>query len=550
MRRSRRRAMKNIRSVVVALGLAALAGRAQAENVISVGYAEASPGDRGVQVIVTATNDVAIHAYSLAVAYPANVLELTAISTQGTHVEQLAPDYVAPRLDNQLGIGTLGVIFSFREDAKLKELAPLETGSRPRILARLTFNVLASAPGGAYPVRLLDGIGTPASFNRFSTRGTSIVPRLEDGLFVVSGGHVLTLEKKYLFPGLAASPKIRAYAQHPDPIGGFQIGFTYAKSVLELRDATWAGTSLDMTLGRLGKIEFWVWKTDVNYSPSLARAAAACLFDYNAPFDEGQILPPCTSSPTCRDLVVFTFSLKADADKISQYFDLDLENTGRPGDVDNRFISGVLIGDRSIDPRLVDGRIYFSQGSLRGRLVEALSDEAVSGARVVTDPDGYAATTDSQGRFLLPDLPAGKYSLVVSKAGYYPGRFSSRGDSSGPILVRGEGQTDDVGVLAVYKIPSGTIFVRGRINSDRKIDLSDSIALLNHLFHGHPEPPCLLAADTNDDNRVDLSDAVWLLNHLFLGGPEPPPPYNPDGSGCGPDPTPGSNLACNEIECF
>lgn len=535
------------KTILLALALGPLAAPGRAENVMSVGYGEAAPGARGVPVVVTASNDVPLHGYSVALAYPANVLRLTSVSTEGTHVAALAPDFVAPRIDNDLGIATLGVIFSFRENATLKELPALPAGSRPRIVARLSFDVLPSAVGGSYRLELVDGIGTPANFNRFSDRGASIAPRLEDGTFVVAGGNILTLEKKFLFPGLPAAPKIRAYVQHPEPLLGFQIGFTFSKSVLELRDATWAGTSLGVILGNIGKIETWNWKVDLDYSPSLARADVASLFDALPPIDENQVLPPCTSSPTCQDVAILTFALQADADKVSQYFDLHLEDTGRPGDIDNRFI----VVDRSLDPRLVDGRIYFSQGNLRGRVVEALSGEPVSGATVVTDPDGYTAKTDASGAFLLSGLPAGPYRLILSKEGFYTARHGVVESSGRPIVVQGDGKTDDAGDLPIYQVPpSGRIFVRGRVNGDRKIDLSDAVSLLGHLFRGEPEPSCMLAADTNDDNRVDLSDAIWLLNHLFLGGPEPPPPFDATGAGCGPDPTPGSGLDCREIECF
>ncbi len=33
----------------------------------------------------------------------------------------------------------------------------------------------------------------------------------------------------------------------------------------------------------------------------------------------------------------------------------------------------------------------------------------------------------------------------------------------------------------------------------------------------------------NFDGRIEISDALYLLNHLFAGGPEPPVPYPNDG---------------------
>ena len=52
-------------------------------------------------------------------------------------------------------------------------------------------------------------------------------------------------------------------------------------------------------------------------------------------------------------------------------------------------------------------------------------------------------------------------------------------------------------------------------------------------------PGDVKSADTNDDGKIDLSDAVALLNHLFLGALPPPPPF-PD---CGTDGT-EDGLSC------
>jgi hypothetical protein len=74
----------------------------------------------------------------------------------------------------------------------------------------------------------------------------------------------------------------------------------------------------------------------------------------------------------------------------------------------------------------------------------------------------------------------------------------------------------------------------GDANQDGKLDVSDAIWLLGHLFVGeHPVLPCegrtagnpgpgeLALLDGNGDSRLDLSDAIYMLQYLFLGG-EPP----------------------------
>ena len=82
-------------------------------------------------------------------------------------------------------------------------------------------------------------------------------------------------------------------------------------------------------------------------------------------------------------------------------------------------------------------------------------------------------------------------------------------------------------------------FMRGDINDDATMDLSDGINLLAYLFTGGTEPGCFDGADTNDDGALNLADAILILSHLFTGGPPPVEPYN----GCGSDPT-ADSLDC------
>jgi hypothetical protein len=83
-------------------------------------------------------------------------------------------------------------------------------------------------------------------------------------------------------------------------------------------------------------------------------------------------------------------------------------------------------------------------------------------------------------------------------------------------------------------------FNRGDANADAQINITDPIVILNWLFSGGPEPPCLDAADADDNSFITMEDAVYLLDHLSQGGPPPPPPYyaSPGGNGqCGFDGT-------------
>ena len=77
---------------------------------------------------------------------------------------------------------------------------------------------------------------------------------------------------------------------------------------------------------------------------------------------------------------------------------------------------------------------------------------------------------------------------------------------------------------------------RGRASGSLRRDRDPRLAV--------PRRPGCRAARTrrtrNDSGRVDLSDGVYLLGHLFLGGPEPPPPFADPGI----DPTPDELARC------
>jgi len=75
-------------------------------------------------------------------------------------------------------------------------------------------------------------------------------------------------------------------------------------------------------------------------------------------------------------------------------------------------------------------------------------------------------------------------------------------------------------------------FIRGDVNLDGRVDITDAFATLNHLFLGFAPPSCLDAADTNDDGELSLADPVYSLSHLFTGGEGLPAPNE-----CGVDPT-------------
>ena len=85
----------------------------------------------------------------------------------------------------------------------------------------------------------------------------------------------------------------------------------------------------------------------------------------------------------------------------------------------------------------------------------------------------------------------------------------------------------------------GGPFIRGDVEVDATINLSDAVRILGFLFLGGDLLECEDAADIDDDGDVNINDAIRLLNFLFLGGPSPANPYpaagrdwKGDGLGC------------------
>ena len=63
--------------------------------------------------------------------------------------------------------------------------------------------------------------------------------------------------------------------------------------------------------------------------------------------------------------------------------------------------------------------------------------------------------------------------------------------------------------------------MRGDVDEDETVTLTDAIRILQYLFSGGEEIHCLAMADANRDSNVDLTDAVYILGFLFLGGNNP-----------------------------
>jgi hypothetical protein len=88
-------------------------------------------------------------------------------------------------------------------------------------------------------------------------------------------------------------------------------------------------------------------------------------------------------------------------------------------------------------------------------------------------------------------------------------------------------------------LPPAPRFVRGDANLDERVDLSDAVKLVGHLFRGLAAG-CADALDADDSGALNITDAIFVLEFVFRGGASPPPPFPARGV----DPTGGDALGC------
>ncbi|HAK96713.1 MAG TPA: hypothetical protein DCM87_17400 [Planctomycetes bacterium] len=95
--------------------------------------------------------------------------------------------------------------------------------------------------------------------------------------------------------------------------------------------------------------------------------------------------------------------------------------------------------------------------------------------------------------------------------------------------------------IAISDDPIEVRFIRGEINGDGRITISDAVMLLRYLFSGQFLPyDCPEAVDCNDDKSINVGDAIYLLGYQFSSGPQPPAPF-PE---CGTVPADANFLGC------
>ena len=109
------------------------------------------------------------------------------------------------------------------------------------------------------------------------------------------------------------------------------------------------------------------------------------------------------------------------------------------------------------------------------------------------------------------------------------------------VEVFGFGSTGDVVGTAQITVVIDSLslpFVRGDVRGDGRVNLSDAVTVLLHLFRGQ-SLGCRDAADVDDDGSIRLDDVLAILEYLFRGGQAPELPF----------PSPGRDPSEDDLDC-
>ncbi|HLU46802.1 MAG TPA: dockerin type I repeat-containing protein, partial [Planctomycetota bacterium] len=190
---------------------------------------------------------------------------------------------------------------------------------------------------------------------------------------------------------------------------------------------------------------------------------------------------------------------------------------------------------------------FASNGSLAGNCAPIFVGEPI-GIGLTYDPiqnaflgafeDGLVRELFAQAACSFSD-----YSFTLEALGpsYEDDGFTGGLQISGNTLLVASQSSN--ALFRVLLFPFSPDFVRGDVNADEAVNLTDVVSIATYLFLAGPSPSCSDAADTNDDGILDVSDPVYLLFSLFVAGSPPPPaPYPEPGN----DPTFRDNLGCAE----
>ncbi len=199
-------------------------------------------------------------------------------------------------------------------------------------------------------------------------------------------------------------------------------------------------------------------------------------------------------------------------------------------DYDEIFLS--LVGIHGVSPPLEDDEIAATEDPLKKHsAIFKLTLAAAAGPSAchehVADFElTYSGLEPPDGMLVVkPVILLGRDPSPEGQAGDAPdgGGETEGGGGSGPGTE--PGIVDFLPAYFVRGNADSSVMVNSKGALSTRGDQSDVILILESIFLGRTGLPCADAADLNDNGKVELSDAVLYLNHLFRSGPPPAAPY-------------------------
>ncbi|MGE3167197.1 MAG: hypothetical protein AB7O52_20005 [Planctomycetota bacterium] len=213
-------------------------------------------------------------------------------------------------------------------------------------------------------------------------------------------------------------------------------------------------------------------------------------------------------------------------------------DTAGHGDFNGDGIADLMIGNPKASPQGREGAgtmtVLLGQSTPWPALIDTAPGVPNVGVEII-DIHGVRGDMPGDGGDVLcysaavGDIDAdGRVDLIVNEM---------KGNGTSPSSIDNGNLLVISGLLFGGAVGSG--FIRGDVNQDAMVDISDPIQALAYLF-GSGNTACLEALDVNDDGAVDISDPVYELAYQFSGGTPPSAPF----PGCGDDPT------FDALDCF
>ena len=159
--------------------------------------------------------------------------------------------------------------------------------------------------------------------------------------------------------------------------------------------------------------------------------------------------------------------------------------------------------------------------------------------------DGSVSVLCRLGESVVRFSPTG--DILASTSVSSPGGMGDLTGLQAALVVAPDQDFDGDGVTNSEEVLSGTnpylvpqqLFIRGDIDRNGAVQLTDAILCLDHLFAG-ADFTCLESLDSNADDNLDLGDPIKILSYLFMGDTPPSGPFPQEGL----DPAPIPGFPC------